>query len=303
MTDGSRAGEELARVIAAQHPDGSWGQHPSASRRIVPTIFTARSLQESRVDAGSALDRALGFLEAAAVVDGGASIDGTRDSVLSCYTGILANLLVRAGRFESARPLLEWIVRYQPVVFGGTAYLQPAPPVWGEYLRHRYGGCMADSTTCLLGLVPSMGALVAGQRAGLEVAAATHLDAIRQLLTDRRVMFGRAGAVLPLAGRTRKDPAGTRWLAPAFPLDYVIDLVELVQLAVDVGVPADAMSEAVRLIESWQLPGGGWPMLGTRRIPDAYRPERVDRRRASPIISRRVAGLGLFPGPSDLPGR
>lgn len=301
--DGSRAGEELARVIAAQHPDGSWGQHTSASRRIVPTIFTARSLQESRVDAGSALDRALDFLEATAVVDGGVSIDGSHDSVLSCYTGILANLLVRADRFESARPLLEWIVRYQPVVFGGTTYHQPDGPMWGDYLRHRYGGCMAVSTTCLLGLVPSMAALVAGKRAGIEVAAGTHLEAMRRLLTDRRVMFGRAGAVLPLAGRTRKDPTGTRWLAPAFPLDYVIDLVELVQLAVDVGVPADAMTDAVQLIESWRLPAGGWPMLGTRRIPDAYRPERVDRRRASPIISRRVAGLGLLPGAPALPER
>lgn len=51
------------------------------------------------------------------------------------------------------------------------------------------------------------------------------------------------------------------------------------------------MTEATDLIDSWQLPDGGWPLLGTRRIPDAYRPEPVNRRRRSAIISRRAEAL------------
>ena len=282
---------DLERVLSEQHGDGSWGTPATATGRIISTIFTTRSLLEAGLAPGQAIDRALDFLVATSVVDGAASVRGSRDSVLSCYTGMLARLLLRGGRAAQARPLLDWIVRYQPVVFGGTNYHQPAEPMWGDYLRHRYGGCMA-STTWLLGLVPATAALVEARRTGVPVDAEVHLTAMRDLLTDRRVMFGRSEDVLPLAGRTKADPTGTRWLVPAFPLDYLIDLVELVQLAVDLDVPPDAMAEALQLIESWRLPDGGWPMLGTRRIPTAYRPERVDRRRSSAIITRRVLALG-----------
>lgn len=239
-----------------------------------------------------ALGRALDFLAGAAVVDGGGSIDGRRESVLSCYTGMLARLFVGAGRLDEAEPLLRWIVRYQPVAFGGTAYHEPVGPMWGEYLRHRFGGCMAD-TTCVLGLVPTISALVVARESGMDVEAEAHLGAMRQLLIDRRVMFGRSGAIMALAGRTRADPTGTRWLVPAFPLDYVVDLIELVDLATRLGVPDASMTEAIELIESWRLPDGGWPLLGRRRLADAYRPEPVDRRRPSVITTRRVAGLGL----------
>ena len=109
------------------------------------------------------------------------------------------------SRAVSVTALLDWIVRYQPVVFGGIGYHQPPEPMWGEYLRHRYGGCMA-STTCLLGLVPTLSALVIAERAGLPVAARPQLTAMRRLLIDRRVLFARSGTVLPLAGRTKADP-------------------------------------------------------------------------------------------------
>ncbi|MCB2177062.1 MAG: hypothetical protein KQH57_14715 [Actinomycetales bacterium] len=258
----------------------------------MPTIFAARSVQEAGLDDEPCLSRALDFLSRHAVVDGGGSIYGTRDSVVPCYTGMIARLLVRAGRGEAAMPLLQWIVRYQPVVYGGVVYHEPVGPLWGDYLRTRYGGCMA-ATTCLLGLVPAVSALAAARRAGLAIAADAHVAAMRSLLIDRRVMFGRSGAIMPLAGRTKTDPEGTRWVLPAFPLDYVIDLVELAQLAVDIDVPVNAMTEAVELIRSWRLTDGGWPMLGKRRVSLAYRPEPVSRRQRSETITRRVTELGL----------
>ena len=289
---GGSADAALERLGAEQRDDGSWGRHATAPGRLVPTIFASRSLQEAGLDDEPCLSRALDFLARTAIADGGGSIYGTRDSVVPCYTGMLARLFVRAGRAETAMPLLQWIVHHQPVAYGGVVYHQPAGPLWGDYLRTRYGGCMA-ATTCLLGLVPAISALVVARRAGLAVDADDHLAAMRSLLVDRRVMFSRSGAVMPLAGRTKTDPEGTRWVLPAFPLDYVIDLVELVQLAVDVHVPADAMAQAVDLIGSWRLTDGGWPMLGTRRVSLVYRPEPVNRRERSATITRRVSDLGL----------
>lgn len=292
MTDRARD-EALAWLVQRQNADGSFGQQARPTGRIVTTVFAARSLQEAGQDDVPALQRALDFLADTAIVDGGGgSIAGTHDSVLSCYTGMLARLLVRAGRLEAAAPLVDWIVRYQPVAYGETTYLEPADPPWGDYLRTKYGGCMA-ATTCLLGLVPAVSALVAARSAGMAAEVSPHLAATRQLLIDRRVMFARSGEVLPLAGRTKADRDGTRWLAPAFPLDYVIDLIELVQLAVDLEVPTEAMAEATALIGSWRLADGGWPMLGKRRVPEAYRPDIVDRTLPSEIITRRVQALGL----------
>jgi len=281
-----------AELAARQRPDGSLGQQASEGGRIVTTIFAARSLQEAGLHDEPGLSRALDFLAQTAVVDGGGSIYGTHDSVVPCYTGMLAGLLVRAGRAQEAAPLLSWIIHHQPVAFGGLVYHKPQGPLWGEYLRRRYGGCMA-TTTCLLGLVPAISALVSARKAGLDVEGEPQLEAMRNLLTDRRLMFGRSGTVMPLAGRTKADPSGTRWLLPAFPLDYLIDLVELVQLAIDLGVPTGAMSEAIEAIASWRLPDGGWPMLGSRRLTEAYRPESLSRSRSSTIITDRVAALGL----------
>lgn len=284
----------LAALLAAQRRDGSWGRSEHAAARIVPTIFAARSLQESDATSGEAnLENTLTFLADVAVVDGGGSINGTRDSVLSCYTGMLALLLLRCDRPDQARPLVEWILRYQPVAFGDRTYHRPAAE-WGAYLRHRYGGCMA-TTTCLLGLVPTITALVTARRTGLLSQAAPQEAAFRELLIERRLMFGRGGEIIPLAGRTKRDPHGTRWLAPAFPLDYVVDLIELVSVARAVGVPWEAMSEASELVRGWQLPGGGWPMLGKRRIEHAYRPEPVARGRHSDTITRRAEALLLPP--------
>lgn len=286
------AAASLEALIAAQRPDGTWGRSPVAAARIVPTIFAARSLQESEVFAGvPSLARALDFLTEVAVVDGGGSIGGTRDSVLSCYSGMLAQLFLRSGRVEVARPLVEWIQRYQPVAFGDRTYHRPSAE-WGEYLHHRYGGCMF-ATTCILGLVPTMMALAVARQAGLATDGTPQEFAFRDLLIERRLIFGRTGEVMPLAGRTKADPSGTRWLLPAFPLDYVIDLVSLVQVAREVGVPWDAMTEATNLISLWRLPGGGWPMLGKRRLGYAYRPEAVSRARPSKLITRRVQALRL----------
>ncbi len=293
MTDRPRSDTALDWLAQRQLDDGSFGHQARPTARIVTTIFVARSLQEAGLTDAPPLRRALDFLAAAAIVEGGGgSISGTRDSVLSCYTGMLARLLIRGGRLETAGPLVDWIVRYQPVIFGERVYHAPSGPMWGDYLTTRYGGCMA-STTCLLGVVPAMSALVAAREAGLKADVTAQVAAVRQLLIDRRIMFARSGSILPLAGRTKADPDGTRWLVPAFPLDYVIDLVELVQLAVDVGVPSEAMTEAVAMIGSWRLRDGDWPMLGKRRIAEAYRPEPVNRSRASELITRRVRALGV----------
>ncbi|MEV0902758.1 hypothetical protein [Actinoplanes sp. NPDC049802] len=288
------AHQEIADVLAKQAADGSWGDAPQACRRILPTFWTAKTFSELGMTADhSGLGRALEFLDAHTVVeDGGVSINGRPDGVLSCYTGIMADMMLRAGRPDAAAGPLSWIATYQHVRYGGRDYLGVTRPVWGRYLATRYGGCLAG-TTCLLGVVKCGLALVRARDAGLGTPEGQRvLDAIRDLLADREVFRRRDGDVIPLgAAPTAHGPAAERWLAPAFPLTYQTDLLEMAQLAVDVDVPAERMTAALTRIAAWRLPDGTWPMLRSCPAPTCYRPERPARRTGSRWITLRVLRL------------
>jgi hypothetical protein len=71
-----------------------------------PRIFAEVGV---RID-HAALARAPDFLEAHAIVDGGMSLDGRRDGLLACRTGIVAGTLLRAGRADSPAGPLHWII-------------------------------------------------------------------------------------------------------------------------------------------------------------------------------------------------
>lgn len=88
-----------AELQQHQHTDGSFGPQRTPEGRIVSTIFAARSLHEAGLADHPSLGTALDFLTRTAMV-GGCSIDGRQEGVLSCYTGMLARLLVGAGRHD-----------------------------------------------------------------------------------------------------------------------------------------------------------------------------------------------------------
>ena len=119
----------------------------------------------------------------------------------------VARLLIRSHRLDDAAPLLDWILTFQPVAHGGVTYHQPTGPMWGSYLRTRFGGCMAE-TTCVLGLVLTMSARVAARDCGVDLGSDSQLVVMKQLLTDRRVMFGRSGSIMALAHPSRWTPTG-----------------------------------------------------------------------------------------------
>lgn len=125
-----------AELVARQRPDGSFGRQDSEGGRIVTTIFAARSLQEAGLGEEPGLSRALDFLDQAAVVDCGGSIFGTRDSVVPCYTGIVARLLVRAGRAQEAAPLLAWILRSPCRPGSPFIRRRRPPPPWLRRMCH-----------------------------------------------------------------------------------------------------------------------------------------------------------------------
>ena len=249
----ARVGRSSAvqEAFARQRPDGSWGGADDARSRILPTLWMVKLLAELGIDDGhDGWQAGAGFLAQHAHTGTGVfSIDGGVGGVLSCYVGIAGETYLLGGRADLAEPQIEWILRHQEVRVDSRTRRHPAPLLWDERLRTRYGGCMA-TTTCLIGLVKVGRAL----RSWLERSADPHaselLDTIREVFLERRLLYRRDGTVMPLGG---SGAQAERWLDPAFPLDWHTDLLEVLDLVTTPGVVDERMAPALERLAESQL--------------------------------------------------
>jgi hypothetical protein len=277
------AGSAVVReALASQRSDGSWGGHDRAANRLLPTLWMTKTLGELGLDrTNPCWLKAVEFLVGVGHTDGGVfSIWGSRDGVLSCYVGIAALLYLNGGLDDLAQPQLDWVTRYQEIKVGGRDNRSEPVDNWGPYLKTKYGGCMAE-TTCLVGLLREGRALA--MSGGPQ--ARRMVEAIRGAFLEREVMYTSSGSYLPLAVAPEKADS---WLVPSFPLDWRVDLIEVVDFLTHAG-PADTrMQKAVDKIAEYQLPGGTWPLRRTYRPEHIPGIERPSTRRSSPMITMRV---------------
>jgi hypothetical protein len=269
-------------ALETQRADGSWGDKDHQGKRLLPTLWMVKTLGEMGLAADhGGWRRAVAFLESVGHTDGGVfSIRGRTDGVLSCYVGLAANIYLEGGLFDLAEPQIKWILRHQEIKVRGRDRRQDAVAEWGSYLKTRYGGCMAD-TTCLVGLLREGRALESWGGADGESMVAE----IRQAFLERSVMFRGNGSIIPLGVSPEKAES---WLAPSFPLDWRVDLIEAVDFLTHSG-PADMrMQAAIDKIASFQLPDGVWPLRRTFRLDELSGVERPSTRKSSPMITMRV---------------
>ncbi len=275
----------IVQGLESQRSDGSWGEREPAAARLLPTLWMAKTLGELGLsDDDAEWSRAIDFLIEAGSTDGGVfSIRGTRDGVLSCYVGIAGSLYLAAGRVEMASRQVEWIVRHQEVKSGGET-LRPGGANWGSYLRERYGGCMSD-TTCLVGLLRVGDVLRKWLAVKPNDEGRVLLDAIREVFLQRRVMFRSNGSVIPLAVSPKN--AGT-WLAPTYPLDWRVDLIEAIDFLAHSGPPDPRIQDAVDHLVGLRLPDGTWPLRRAYQPEHLPKLERLSAKTGSPLITMRV---------------
>ncbi len=274
----------VKRALATQRSDGSWGEHDRAAGRILPTLWMAKALAELGVGAfHPGWDRAAGFLATTAHTDGGVfSISGHRDGVLSCYVGIAASMYGQAGRRDLAEPQVDWILRYQAVGRNGLRLRSDTPQEWEPHLAKRYGGCMAQ-TTCLVGVVRTGQAMIGWVAA--KPAAGELIGSMREAFLERNVIYRSSGGVIPLSVVPAKAES---WLMPAWPLDWRIDLIEVLAFLGRSGPPDERMQDAVDRLVSFRLPDGTWPLRRTYRPQYLDLLERRSGRRGSPMITLRA---------------
>lgn len=275
----------VGEALAAQRDDGSWGDHDQPRRRLLPTLWMAKVLGEIGLDSShGGWNAASEFLSHTAHTHSGVfSISGGRDGVLSCYVGIAGLMYAVAGRHDLAQPQIDWIINHQEVRVNVQQRRSQAVALWEPHLRSRYGGCMAN-TTCLVGLVRTGRAL----RAAVPNRAEANdvIEASRGAFLDRRIMFRGSGSIVPLSVTSAKAES---WLEPAFPLDWRIDLIEVLDFLGDAGPPDPRMQDAVDRLVGFRLPDGTWPLRRTYRPEQMPLLERRSKTSGSPIVTLRAA--------------
>lgn len=271
----------VKKVQNIQHKDGSWGQNSNASRRILDTIWVLKILTDLGLDRDICpqIETSAKFLYKNSMFSGGVSPYGENDNVLSCYTGIVANALIKAGIFDIAEESINWIINYQEVKFKNRNYNKNKTTLWHESIRTKYGGCMSN-TTCLIGLVKVGHALSDYCLLKKDKKAEKTLHAIAALLLDREIIFrSDLKTVLDLS----KD-----WTKPAFPLDYRTDLIEVLDLIGKTTGPTKKADHAIELLNRYSIADNEWPLLKTYHHNLWYLPERENPTKKSEWVTLRA---------------
>ena len=280
--------ENWQHIGASQREDGSFGDHDEMERRILPTLWSLRSLNDLGGGPGfHSWDHAAEFLVQYALVDGAFSIDGRKTGVLSCYTSTFATVLAQgryaglgkpdlASRHRTALDeLLAWLERFQQVRRQGVQRRRAPLEIYEAKLATRYGGCFAP-TSCFTGLVRAAQALVAANH------SCDLLDEIRSDLLSRNLYMTSKGAVLPLTNPGTPNPQkDASWLRIQYPIAYHVDLVEVLDAVAASGNYDRRMEPALRHILAQQLPDGSWPLQAKAKQPGLHAPERVNGKRGS----------------------
>ncbi len=273
-------------AFALQNSDGSWGEHERAGNRLLPTLWMVKTLGELGLDERhQGWLRALEFLGECGHTSAGVfTIRGDEQGVLSCYVGTVASIYLRTGRTDLAAPQVEWILNHQEVQEGGKPLRSAPVAPFSPHLKEQYGGCMAE-TTCLVGLLRTGAALVQWSRHSEDRRVDSLVSEIRSVFLDRRVFYRSNGSIIPLAVSPKK---AEDWLAPTYPLDWRIDLIEAIDFLAQAGSPDERMQEAIDHIVGLRLPDGSWPLRRTFKPDHLDRLESRSTRVGSPFITMRV---------------
>lgn len=241
----------VARAIAEQRADGSWGEPGERTRRILSTLWVVKALVEAGLDRQSAfLGRALAFLETTATTRGGVfSTTGEDHGVLPCYVSLAARLFHDAGCGEVAAHQLEWLTRYQQVRVAGVP--RRAAAVWGHQLETRYGGCFS-STSCVIGVARAAAAWAVGPTPAARQARV----AAREALLERSLAYARSGAPLALPSPGKRAHG---WMGPAGPSDWHLDLIDVLDAAAPTVPGQDPRARrAIEELLALRRPDGSW---------------------------------------------
>ncbi|MFZ1527903.1 MAG: hypothetical protein WAT19_04075 [Ferruginibacter sp.] len=282
--------QRIQETYKDQNSDGSWGKDPSVSRRILSTIWAFKSLADLGFDAANnSMVKGKNFLIKNSLFEGGVSINGKRDGVFSCYTGIVCDSLAKAGFLEEAQECVNWILNFQECRSAKKNFLTAETDAWADYLKVKYGGCMSN-TTCMIGIIKTAGALLEYSKYNTNKNLLNKIFSFREYLLSRQLYKREDGSgVIPLGARKneRAEKAGN-WLKITYPVGYICDLVEVYDFVNKSGNYDKRMDSARLFIKSQQLQSGPWPLQKNDKFNFLYIPEKANAKSASYWATFRV---------------
>lgn len=241
----------VQRLLAAQHPDGYWGDDPRQPYGATRTTAHLVVLAELGVPVNDRLRRGCEyFLEASQQPDGGFSeVTGSSGREWVCITGYMIKALIRFGYDHDPRVAAAWDYLYRRMVQGE-----------GKGLDCPYSN---DKGPCQWGFVKMLDA-VAAVSPGHRTAEQGELAAqLAESLLARAWDFG---------GREK------RWLSFGWPYQYQSDLLDMADVLARLGHGAHERFGAwVDLILAQQDEQGRWARRAGIRLIDAGKKNRANK--------------------------
>jgi hypothetical protein len=240
----------VQQLLAAQHPDGYWGDDPRRPYGAARTTAHLVVLAELDVPVNDRIHRGCEyFLEASQQPDGGFSEVTGSSSEWYCITGYMIKTLTRFGYDRDPRVAAAWGYLYQRMVQGE-----------GKGLNCPNSN---DKGPCPWGFVKVLDAVAAVSPGGRTAEQRELAAQLAEPLLARAWDFG---------GREK------RWLSFGWPYQYQSDLLDMADVLARLGHGADERFGAwIDLILAQQDEQGRWARRAGIKLIDAGRRNRANK--------------------------
>ena len=249
-----------ATILSAMHAKGYWVKPgPGYTQRYRSTVWSLIALSQlgARVDMDERIGRACGYLLDHALTGGGQfGVKGTPETTVDCLQGNLCAALLDLGcqdpRLEAAYDWMARSVTGEDVASADDLQTAVRYYPWkcGPLFTCRFNGMLP----CAWGAVKVMlalGKLPAGQRTPL-------IERAIQAGADFLLSVDPASARYPTRRGARPNPT---WWKFGFPVFYVTDLLQNIEVLVGLGYGKDArLRPALDLVLGKQDSQGRWKM-------------------------------------------
>lgn len=247
----------VQRILSRQYPGGYWLKPESFYMRggkYKGTVWNVILLAEMGVEeSDERIRNACEFLLqwSQDPRSGGFAVNGTaeggeHDQVISCLTGNLVWSMIRFGMLADSRIQhgIDWIATYQRADDG----VRGVPTDWPYHYKNCWG-----AHTCMMGVVKTLKALAEIPQDRRSPEVKRKINRLAEFILSHRLYQSSHHP-----GRNAKEA----WTNFGFPLFWMTDALEMLEILLKSGIRDERMEDAIKLVRSKQDENGRWKQEG-----------------------------------------